>query len=317
MERIKFAAIDIGSNAIRLLIMSVSPSEGLASFGKELLIRIPLRLGQESFESGKITDKKLKQLLRSLKAFKQLMKVHGVVSYRACATAAMREAKNAKAVVKRIKTETDLRVDIIDGQEEAKIIFDTHSLYHLNDQSNYLFVDVGGGSTEISLIAHDELVQSFSYKIGTVRMLLQKPVKEEFDRMIQDMEALKQDYLVNEIIGSGGNIIKLHTLAKVRKGRKLTVANLETIHATLNKMSVDERISAYKLKEDRADVITFAAEIYLEVAKAIGAKSFIVPKIGLIDGIIHMLYVNWLSKKKNKEYRFIDDEESLTSDDIN
>jgi exopolyphosphatase / guanosine-5'-triphosphate,3'-diphosphate pyrophosphatase len=313
MERIQFAAIDIGSNAIRLLIMSVSPSEGLASFNKELLIRIPLRLGQESFESGKISDRKLKQLLRSLKAFKQLMKVHGVVSYRACATAAMREAKNVKEVVKRVKTDTNLRIEVIDGQEEAKIIFDTHSLYHLNDQNNYLFVDVGGGSTEISLIAQNELVQSFTYKIGTVRMLLQKPILEETERMRLDMEALKQDYLMNEIIGSGGNIIKLHTLAKVRKGRKLTVANLEAINESLKKLSVDERITQFKLKENRADVITHAADIYLDIAKTIGAKNFIVPKIGLIDGIIHMLFVNWLSKKKNKEYLFIEEKEPLPS----
>jgi exopolyphosphatase / guanosine-5'-triphosphate,3'-diphosphate pyrophosphatase len=314
MERIQFAAIDIGSNAIRLLIMSVSPSEGIASFNKELLIRIPLRLGQESFESGKISDRKLKQLLRSLKAFKQLMKVHGVVSYRACATAAMREAKNVKEVVKRVKTDTNLRIEVIDGQEEAKIIFDTHSLYHLNDQNNYLFVDVGGGSTEISLISHNELVQSFSYKIGTVRMLLQKPVIEESERMRTDMEALKQEYLVNEIIGSGGNIIKLHTLAKVRKGRKLTVTNLEAINDSLKKLSVDERMTQFKLKENRADVITHAADIYLDIAKTIGAKNFIVPKIGLIDGIVHMLFVNWLSKKKNKEYLFIEENDPLTSD---
>jgi exopolyphosphatase / guanosine-5'-triphosphate,3'-diphosphate pyrophosphatase len=313
MERIKFAAIDIGSNAIRLMIMSVSPYKGIASFNKELLIRIPLRLGQESFESGKITDEKLKQLLRSMKAFKQLMKVHGVISYRACATAAMREAKNVKAVVKRVRTETNLKIEIIDGQEEAKIIFDTHSLYNLSDQSNYLFVDVGGGSTEISLISHGELVQSFSYKVGTVRMLLQKMVVEDMDRMRQDMEILRQDYIVNDIIGSGGNIIKLHTLTKVRKDRKLTVAGLETINETLKNLSVEERMNQYKLKEDRADVITYAADIYLEVAKTIGAKNFIVPKIGLIDGIIHLLFVDWLSKKKNKEYLFVNEEDSLTS----
>jgi len=302
MDRIKFGAIDIGSNAVRLLIMSTSPSDPTETFSKELMVRIPLRLGQETFVSGKIDDDKRKQLLRVMKSFKHLMKVYEVVDYRACATAAMRESKNAKDIVKEIKNETDIKIEIIDGHEEALIIYESHFAYNLNDQQNYLFVDVGGGSTEISLINNGELVQSNSYKIGTVRLLFDKVDSKEYDKLHADLAELKEQFLINDIIGSGGNIIKLNTLAQVRKDRKLSVTALESINEKLNQLTVDERIETYKLKQDRADVITHAAGIYIDVAKSIGARSFIVPKIGLIDGIIHMLYMNWKSKKKNQKH---------------
>ncbi len=299
MNSIKFAAIDIGSNAVRLLIMSISPEDATETFTKELMIRVPLRLGQESFMSGKIDDKKAKQLVRLMKAFKHLLKVYEVTDYRVCATAAMREAKNAKEIVKEIKNETDLKIEIIDGHEEALIIYESHFYYNLNDNQNYVFVDVGGGSTEISLIANGELIESKSYNIGTVRLLNNKVKSDEYDKMHTNLSELKEQYAINDIIGSGGNIIKLNALAKLRKDRKLSVAALDTLNETLKKHSVDELIETYKLKPDRADVITYAADIYLDVAKSVGAKSFIVPKIGLIDGIVHLLYAKWRSKKKN------------------
>ncbi len=311
MERIKFAAIDIGSNAVRLLIMSISPKDQTETFNKELMIRIPLRLGQESFVSGKINDDKRKQLMRVMKSFKHLMKVYEVTDYRACATAAMREAKNAKDIVKEIKSETDIKIEIIDGQEEAIIIYESHFAYNLNDQQNYMFVDVGGGSTEISIISNGDLVQSTSYKIGTVRLLFNKVDSLEYDRLHSDLFELKEQYAINDIIGSGGNIIKLNTLAQVRKDRKLSVTALESINEKLNQLTVDERIETYKLKQDRADVITHAAGIYIDVAKSIGAKSFIVPKIGLIDGIIHMLYMKWKSRKKNQKHVIILENEDM------
>jgi len=300
MTSIKFAAIDIGSNAVRLLIMSISPEDATETFTKELMIRVPLRLGQESFMSGKIADKKAKQLIRLMKAFKHLLKVYEVTDYRVCATAAMREAKNAKEIVKEIKNETDLKIEIIDGQEEALIIYESHFYYNLNDNQNYVFVDVGGGSTEISLIANGELIESKSYDIGTVRLLNNKVKDEEYDKMHTNLSKLKEQYAINDIIGSGGNIIKLNALAKLRKDRKLSVTVLDTLNETLKQHSVDELMEIYKLKADRADVITYATDIYLDVAKSVGAKSFIVPKIGLIDGIIHLLYAKWKSKKKNK-----------------
>jgi|ERR1035437_716699 exopolyphosphatase/guanosine-5'-triphosphate,3'-diphosphate pyrophosphatase len=300
MTSIKFAAIDIGSNAVRLLIMSISPEDATETFTKELMIRVPLRLGQESFMSGKIADKKAKQLIRLMKAFKHLLKVYDVTDYRVCATAAMREAKNAKEIVKEIKNETDLKIEIIDGHEEALIIYESHFYYNLNENQNYVFVDVGGGSTEISLIANGELIESKSYNIGTVRLLNNKVESDEYDKMHTDLFELKEQYVITDIIGSGGNIIKLNTLAKLRKDRKLSVNVLETLNETLKQHSIDELMEIYKLKADRADVITYAADIYLDVAKSIGAKNFIVPKIGLIDGIIHLLYAKRKSKKKNK-----------------
>lgn len=300
MDSVKFAAIDIGSNAVRLLIMSISPEDTTETFTKELMIRVPLRLGQESFMSGKIDDKKAKQLVRLMKAFKHLLKVYDVTDYRVCATAAMREAKNAKEIVKEIKNETDLKIEVIDGHEEALIIYESHFYYNLNENQNYVFVDVGGGSTEISLIANGELIEYKSYNIGTVRLLNNKVKDEEYDKMHADLSDLKEQYVITDIIGSGGNIIKLNALAKLRKDRKLSVTALENLNETLKQHSVDELMEIYKLKADRADIITYAAEIYLDVAKSVGAKSFIVPKIGLIDGIVHLLYAKWRSKKKNK-----------------
>jgi len=300
MERLKFAAIDIGSNAVRLLICSFSPNKDAESFTKELMLRVPIRLGQETFENGKIDVDKRKKLIRLMKAFRHLIKVYDVVDYRVCATAAMREAKNAKDVVKEINEETDFKIEIIDGHEEAIIIYESHFAYNLNEHQNYVFVDVGGGSTEISLISNGELLQSNSYKIGTVRLLLNKVDPNEYVRLHEDLNELRELYAVNDIIASGGNIIKLNTLAKVYKGRKLSVTALQALNEQLLEHTTDELIEIYKLKADRADVITHAAKIYLDVANAIGAKNFIVPKIGLIDGIVHLLYVKWKSKKKNQ-----------------
>jgi len=298
MNNLQFAAIDIGSNAVRLLIMSIAPGNSEESFDKTLMIRVPLRLGQESFVDGKISDIKAKNLIRLMKAFKHLLKVYDVTDYRVCATAAMREAKNSKDLVKEIKKETDLKVEIIDGHEEAMIIYESHFYYNLNENQNYVFVDVGGGSTEISLLVNGVLSQSKSYKIGTVRLLNDKVESGEYDNLHRDLKELKEHYQINDIIASGGNIIKLNALAKTRAGRKFPLTALEAITTELKQYNVDELIEKYKLKPDRADVIVPAANTYIDVAQSIGAKNFIVPKIGLIDGIIHMLYVKWKEKKR-------------------
>jgi exopolyphosphatase/guanosine-5'-triphosphate,3'-diphosphate pyrophosphatase len=250
---------------------------------------VPIRLGQESFVSGKIDEQKSKKLIRLMKAFRHLMKVYEVDDYRVCATAAMREAKNAKDIVKEIKNETDLKIEIIDGHEEAIVIYESHFAYHLNESQNYVFVDVGGGSTEISLISNGELIQSNSYNIGTVRLLNNKVKVDEYDRLHADLLQLKEQYPINDIIGSGGNIIKLNTLAKIRKDRKLPLTTLEALNETLKQFTVEELIEKYKLKPDRADIITYAAGIYIDVAKAVNATNYIVPTIGLADGIIHLL----------------------------
>ena len=296
MKSINFAAIDIGSNAVRLLIKSIIPGESSDSLTKVLMVRVPLRLGQESFVSGEISSYKEKQLIRLMKAFKQLIKIYEVTDYRACATAAMREAKNSGDLVKEIKKETGLKIEVINGQEEASIIYESHFADNLNKELNYIYADVGGGSTELNLMVNGELLESKSYDIGTVRLLNDKVKAVEFERLNYDLSELKEQYKITDIIGSGGNIIKLNSLAKVRKNNKLSLLKLEELNDALKKLTVDERITGYKLKPDRADVITHAGDIYITVAKGVGASHIIVPTIGLTDGIIHMLYVKWKAK---------------------
>jgi exopolyphosphatase/guanosine-5'-triphosphate,3'-diphosphate pyrophosphatase len=301
MNSLRFAAIDIGSNAVRLLIKSVVSGDPSDFFTKELMLRVPLRLGQESFVSGKISGDKAKQLIRLMKAFKQLIKIYDITDYRACATSAMRDAKNSKELVKEIRKATNIKIEIINGQEEASIIYESHFADNLNKILNYIYVDVGGGSTEISVITKGELLESKSYDIGTVRLLNNKVKSEEYDRLNKDLAELKVLYKINDIIGSGGNIIKLNSLAKVRNNNKLSIVKLEELNETLKSLSVDERITYYKLKPDRADVITHAARVYIDVANGIGASHIIVPPIGLADGIIHMLYMKWKEENKVNE----------------
>jgi len=301
MKSINFAAIDIGSNAVRLLIKSIIPGDPSNSFTKVLMVRVPLRLGQEVFVTGKISNDKEKQLIRLMKAFKHLIKIYDITDYRVCATAAMREAKNSNTLVKEIRKETDLKIEIINGQEEASIIYESHFGDNLNKEQNYIFVDVGGGSTELSIVSNGELLKSKSYDIGTVRLLNNKVKDGEYERFNFDLAELKEQYKITDIIGSGGNILKLNSLAKVRKNNKLSLLKLEELNDTLKQFSVDDLITNYKLKPDRADVITYAADIYIAVAKGVGASHIIVPTIGLADGIIHMLYVKWKEKNNVEE----------------
>ena len=301
MNSIQFAAIDIGSNAVRLLIKSVIPGDPSDSFTKVLMVRVPLRLGQESFVSGKISDDKAKKLIRLMKAFKQLIKIYDITDFRACATSAMRDAKNSKELVREIRKETNIKIEVINGQEEAFIIYESHFADSLNKDLNYIYVDVGGGSTEISVITSGELLESKSYDIGTVRLLNNKVNSDEYDRLNKDLSELKELYKINDIIGSGGNILKLNSLAKVHKNNKLSILKLEELNDLLKTFTVDERIANYKLKPDRADVITHAAGVYIDVANGIGASHIIVPTIGLAVGIIHMLYVKWKEKNEVKE----------------
>ena len=301
MKSINFAAIDIGSNAVRLLIKSIIPGDPSNSFTKVLMVRVPLRLGQEVFVTGKISNDKEKQLIRLMKAFKHLIKIYDITDYRVCATAAMREAKNSNTLVKEIRKETDLKIEIINGQEEASIIYESHFGDNLNKEQNYIFVDVGGGSTELSIVSNGELLKSKSYDIGTVRLLNNKVKDGEYERFNFDLVELKEQYKITDIIGSGGNILKLNSLAKVRKNNKLSLLKLEELNDTLKQFSVDDLITNYKLKPDRADVITYAGDIYIAVAKGVGASHIIVPTIGLADGIIHMLYVKWKEKNNVEE----------------
>lgn len=298
MKLLKFAAIDIGSNAIRLLFSNVVEDGKNAIFRKSSLIRIPLRLGEDSFATSIISKKKVDKLVSTMQAFRLLMEVHDVISYRACATSAMREAKNAKEVVERVKKDTGVEIEIIDGKEEAEIIYANQIVELINDEKYYLYVDVGGGSTEVTLFGNRKMIDSRSFDIGTVRILSGKVPKTSFSEMkdwIKNLNIGKKDI---SLIGSGGNINKIYKLAGRKENQKLHFDELNEIFKFINYYTLEERIKVLGLNPDRADVIIPASDIYLKVMKWSGATQIIVPTIGVSDGIVHNLYTEYKSKKK-------------------
>lgn len=290
---INYAAIDIGSNAVRLLIKHVEEDiNGVPHFSKVLLLRVPLRLGFDVFAMGKISEKKEKDMIRLMKSYRHLMKIYDVDNYRACATSAMRDAENGMHIIKRIRKKTDIPIEIIDGQEEAKMIYNNHIEQMEDRKGNYMYVDVGGGSTEINLLSQGELVCCRSYNIGTVRILNQAVKESEWNRLRTDMAELALSYPQTNLIGSGGNINKLYRLAekKDKKQLRMTVTTLRQLHESLKGLSVEERMTQFNLKPDRADVIVPAGEIFLTIADLMQATYIYVPVIGLSDGIIDSLY---------------------------
>ena len=298
-RKTNYAAIDIGSNAVRLLIKEIKEEQGKAHFSKVLMLRVPLRLGFDVFDIGKISEKKEKNMIRLMKAFRHLMKIYDVKHCRACATSAMRDAKNGMDIIKQIEKKTGVHIDIIDGQEEAKIIYNNH-VEHMEDQKgNYMYVDVGGGSTEINLLSEGQLVCSRSYNIGTVRMLNNAVKDSEWERLKNDLAELAKSYPQTNIIGSGGNINKLYRLADKKNKKKMTmqISVLQELHTRLKTLSLEERMEQFGMKPDRADVIIPAGEIFLTIANIIGASYIHVPVIGLSDGIIDELY---LQNKNNQ-----------------
>lgn len=290
-----YAAIDIGSNAVRLLIKRIEIAENSQPhFTKMLLLRVPLRLGFDVFSKEKISEQKEKNMIRLMKSYRHLMKIYNVNKYRACATSAMRDAQNGMSIIKRIEKKTGIRIEIIDGQEEAKMIYNNHIEYMEDRHGNYMYVDVGGGSTEINLLSQGQLVCSRSYNIGTVRMLSNAVKPREWERLREDMAELALSYPGTNIIGSGGNINKLYRLAekKDKKQLRMQVTVLRSLYDDLQNLSVEERIEKYNLKADRADVIVPAGNIFLTIADIIGANYIYVPVIGLSDGIIDSIYAS-------------------------
>ena len=287
-----YAAIDIGSNAVRLLIKHVEETGGTPEMSKVLMVRVPMRLGFDVFATGAISDKKAKDMVRLMKAYRQLMRVYDVEDYRACATSAMRDARNGSAVIRRIARKAGIRVEIIDGQEEARIIYNNHLTYMGDRRGNYMYVDVGGGSTEVNLLSEGQLVCSRSYNVGTVRMLNRAVADTEWQRLKGDLAALAQSYSGINIVGSGGNINKLYRLAEQKDKRlgRMTVDTLRGLHEQLSALSVEERMAKFDLKPDRADVIVPAGHIFLLVAGLVSAEYIYVPVIGLSDGIIDEIY---------------------------
>ncbi len=296
-----YAAIDIGSNAARLLIKREEENENLVSrkLAKVLLLRVPLRLGFDVFALGKLSDERMEKMLRLMKAYRQLMKIYEVTDYRACATSAMRDAKNGKAVINKILKQTGIHIEIIDGQEEAQMIYNNH-VEDLQDRTgNYLYVDVGGGSTEVNLMVNGALVQSLSYNVGTVRILSGAVKPETWLTMKDDLTRLTQGFQGINIIGSGGNINKLYRMAKDKdkESQRLPVSTLQALYDQLKPLPPEQRMKEFGLKEDRADVIVPAAEIFLTIAQIVKAEYVHVPVIGLADGIIDALYLRDQQRK--------------------
>lgn len=304
MPGMNFAAIDIGSNAARLLIKNIdhNPIDGATKFRKILFIRYPLRLGMDVFAKGKIGKERAQMMMRMIKGFKQMMRMYEVVDYRACATSAMRDAKNGKAILKRIEKQTGIHIDLIAGSEEAGILYGNHIKNLPDKEGTYMYVDVGGGSTEATLIHQGNMITSKSYNIGTIRLLNHAVSDDVVEELKKEMTKMHDDYGKINIIGSGGNINKLFRLSedKNKKELKLPISSLRFLHNTLLPLSIEERMDRYNLKPDRADVIVPAAEIFLTIADCIDADYVFVPTIGLADGIIGDLYTKVEQEKKRQ-----------------
>lgn len=285
----RYAAIDIGSNAVRLLIADVIENNKSVSFKKNTLIRVPLRLGDDAFLDHHLSDKKADDLVKTMQAFRSLMDVYKVTDYRAYATSAMREAKNGPAIVSRIKDDAKIDLEIIQGQKEARIIYGNHSEQGIDKTKNYLYIDVGGGSTELSLFTAGELWASRSFNIGTIRMLDNQDTDESWNEMKEFLRENTKQFKVISGIGTGGNINKLYKLSEEKGNAPLTFGKLKSLYNYLNSFSLKDRINVLGLNQDRADVIIPACEIYITVMKCANIKNIYVPTVGLVDGIIQNL----------------------------
>ncbi|MBD0822586.1 MULTISPECIES: Ppx/GppA phosphatase family protein [Aestuariibaculum] len=292
----KYAAIDIGSNAVRLLISNIIEREGKpVKFKKNSLVRVPIRLGADVFVNQKISKENTQRMLDTMLAFKLLMKSHRVVKYKACATSAMRESANGKKIVESIKQHAGINIDIIDGEEEAAIIAATDLNTYIDESKTYLYVDVGGGSTEFTVIHEGEQITSRSFKIGTVRLLNDMVSKETWLELESWIKTNTKEYDKISVLGSGGNINKIFKISGKAMGKPLSYFYLTSYYNTLQSYSYEERISELDLNQDRADVIIPAMRIYLSAMKWSNAKNIYVPKIGLADGIIKSIYYDTVS----------------------
>jgi exopolyphosphatase/guanosine-5'-triphosphate,3'-diphosphate pyrophosphatase len=288
---VRLAAIDIGSNAARLLISEVNfDVNGIAKFNKIDLIRVPLRLGFDVFEKGEISEHRIDMILQTMKAYKHLLNVYEVKHLKACATSAMRDAKNGIEIIKRIKHETGIDIEIISGSDEAAFIYENHVAENLDKEHSYLYIDVGGGSTELTFFSNNKLVFKDSYNIGTIRLLKNKVKEDAWDEMKNSLKEKTKGHKEVIAIGSGGNINKIFSLSKRKEDKPLPLNLLRDYYKELSNVSLIDRITIYKLKEDRADVIVPALQIYISAMRWAGCNEIYVPRIGLADGLIHHLY---------------------------
>ena len=285
------AAIDIGSNAARLLITKASVYyDNTIDYTKLNLLRVPLRLGFDVFNTGRIGEEKIVQLIETMKAYKLLMNIYKVTAFKACATSAMRDAANSPEILQRVKEETGIDIHVITGQEEANIIYETHIAENLSFNKSYLYIDVGGGSTEVTLFSKNLIVFKESFNIGTIRLLQDKVTEEQWEHMKWYIKTHIRNYQPIEAIGSGGNINKVFSISKRKEGKPLPLELLRDYHKELSAATLAERMHRYQLREDRADVIVPALQIFIAIMRWAEADEIYVPKIGLADGLIKMLY---------------------------
>lgn len=287
----KLAAIDIGSNAARLLITEVSAEDkSNPVFNKLNLIRVPLRLGFDVFEKGMISKERTGMLIQTMKAYKHLMNAYDVKHVRACATSAMRDARNSGDIIRKVKLETDIEIEVISGDMEAGLVFESHIAETLDKDHSYMYVDVGGGSTELSFFSNGVLTYKESFNIGTIRLLKNMVPDKTWELMKEIIKTVTKGQKEVMAIGSGGNINKVFSMSKRKEGKPLTLELLKDYHKELSNVSLEDRMRLYGLRPDRADVIVPALQIYTNAMRWAGANEMYVPKIGLVDGLVQHMW---------------------------
>ena len=296
----RFSAVDIGSNAVRLLFAEVYKNrEGEDVFRKISLVRLPIRLGEDAFLHGMIQQEKADKLQKTLEAYKLLNEVYGVVGHRVCATSAMREASNSIELIENVRNSCGIDIEILPGKREAEIIYENHVAESLNPKGCYLYVDVGGGSTELSIFKRGERIKSESFDIGTLRIKNHLVKENTWKKMKYWLVKNTTKYEPLLIIGTGGNINALYSLAKLKDYAPLFYKQLKDLNGQLKSFTVDEKIDKYRMRPDRADVIVPAADIFLKIMKWSNITEIMVPKLGLVDGIIHELYGQHITATKS------------------
>ncbi len=287
----KLAGIDIGSNSVRLLVTNVIEAEDKVLFKKSSLTRLPIRLGPDAFGAGEISPENKKRLITGMRAYRNVMEVHGVQKYRACATSALRESKNGLQVVEEIYKETGVNIELISGKEEARMIFNSDMIGDVAQaHPNFLYIDVGGGSTELTLFSDGDIIASRSFKIGTIRLLKGLVKDHRWDEMKEWIKEKTEGLEQVLMVGSGGNINRTFKLKEKKKGETMSLKGLKQVYKQLRGFDYEERMINFDLNPDRSDVITHALQIYTRAMKWAGAERMIVPKKGLADGIVRFLY---------------------------
>lgn len=292
----KIAAIDIGSNAARLLVVDVNVNkQRQAEFNKLNYMRLPLRLGFEVFETGVISPAKIEKIVTAMQVFKATLDYYDVKVYKACATSAMRDAKNSRQVIDAVNEKTGIPIHVISGDEEANLIHDNHIADNMDKEHGYLYINVGGGSTDLIFYVHGKEAYKKSVDIGTIRILKNMVNEEHWDNLKMLLKAHVKCHLPLVAIGSGGNINNLFNLSKKKKGKPLSLEHLKQYYQELEPLTVEERMHAYDFREDRADVIVPALEIFINVMKWSGIKEVYVPQIGLVNGLVQDLYLEHIN----------------------